>query len=141
VAKSDRSWQTLVGRNDNGPLQGADRTSVTSAWLSRAADFGVVVLNQMPAAGRPDSVRRMLPSDGAMRARVAEAGLLLDGVQTFGASYARTLSDWRARFQNAWPRLRTMNFEERFRREWEYYLSCCEAGFLDVGMYRPRRPV
>jgi hypothetical protein len=40
LAESNRLWQTLAGRNDDGSLQGADRTSVASAWLRRAADRG-----------------------------------------------------------------------------------------------------
>lgn len=86
----------------------------------------------------------MLPSDGILRARIAAAGLCLDGVRTFGASYGRTLADWRTRFQRAWPRLRAMGFDERFRRKWEYYLSYCEGGFragaIDVGLYQLHRP-
>ena len=41
----------------------------------------------------------MLPSDGVMRSGIAAAGLLLDGVRTFGMSYARTLADWRIWFR------------------------------------------
>jgi cyclopropane-fatty-acyl-phospholipid synthase len=99
---------------------------------------------------RPDFIQRyifpggMLPSDSAMRARIAAAGLRLDGVRTFGASYARTLADWQTRFQRAWPRLCPLGFDERFKRKWEYYLSYCEAGFragaLDVALYRLHRP-
>jgi cyclopropane-fatty-acyl-phospholipid synthase len=86
----------------------------------------------------------MLPSDSAMRMQIARAGLMLDGVRTFGASYARTLADWQTRFQRAWPRLGSMGFDERFKRKWEYYLAYCEAGFragaLDVGLYCLHRP-
>ena len=86
----------------------------------------------------------MLPSDSAMRGRIADAGLVLDGVRTFGASYARTLADWQTRFQRVWPRLSLMGFDEHFKRKWQYYLSYCEAGFraeaLDVGLYRLHRP-
>ena len=86
----------------------------------------------------------MLPSDSAMRSHVAAAGLTIDSVRAFGLSYARTLADWQARFQRAWPRLRPMGFDERFKRKWEYYLSYCEAGFLagalDVALYRLHRP-
>jgi cyclopropane-fatty-acyl-phospholipid synthase len=87
----------------------------------------------------------MLPSETIMRTQIEAARLWLDDVRTFGASYARTLADWQSRFQRAWPRLRPMGFDERFRRKWEYYLSYCEAGFragaIDVGMYRLRRPL
>jgi cyclopropane-fatty-acyl-phospholipid synthase len=86
----------------------------------------------------------MLPSDDVMRSRIAAAGLLLDGVKMFGTSYARTLAEWRTRFQAEWPRLRRMGFDDVFKRKWEYYLSYCEAGFLtgalDVGLYRLQRP-
>ncbi|MSP03526.1 MAG: class I SAM-dependent methyltransferase [Acetobacteraceae bacterium] len=86
----------------------------------------------------------MLPSDSVMRDRIAAAGLVLDSTRTFGESYGRTLADWRVRFHDAWPRLRTIGFDERFKRKWEYYLCYCEAGFragaLDVGLYRLHRP-
>lgn len=87
----------------------------------------------------------MLPSPSVMREKIAAVGLNLDGVRTFGESYARTLADWRARFLNAWPRLSRMGFDARFQRKWEYYLSYCEAGFragaIDVGLYRLHRPI
>jgi cyclopropane-fatty-acyl-phospholipid synthase len=86
----------------------------------------------------------MLPSDGVMRAQVAAAGLVLDSVTCFGASYARTLAEWRHRFDRAWPRLRPLGFDEAFRRKWLYYLAYCEAGFragaIDVGLYQIHRP-
>jgi cyclopropane-fatty-acyl-phospholipid synthase len=86
----------------------------------------------------------MLPSDTAMRAHIADAGLVLDDVTCFGTSYARTLAEWRHRFELAWPRLRPMGFDEAFRRKWLYYLAYCEAGFragaIDVGLYRIHRP-
>lgn len=58
----------------------------------------------------------------------------------FGKSYARTLADWRLRFNRAWPEIAALGFDERFRRLWDYYLVYCEAGFeagwLDVGLYK-----
>ena len=36
---------------------------------------------------------------------------------------------WNERFQDAWPRVRELGFDERFRRIWTYYLAYCEAGF------------
>ena len=86
----------------------------------------------------------MLPSDGAMRSCISAAGMLLDDVTRFGASYARTLAEWRHRFEQAWPRLRPLGFDEPFRRKWLYYLAYCEGGFraeaIDVGLYRIHRP-
>jgi cyclopropane-fatty-acyl-phospholipid synthase len=82
----------------------------------------------------------MLPSIGVMREQIARAGLVLTRLETFGASYGRTLAEWAGRFQAAWPTLAAKGFDERFRRKWEYYLAYCEAGFrtgaIDVGLYR-----
>ncbi|MEQ9246458.1 MAG: class I SAM-dependent methyltransferase, partial [Nitratireductor sp.] len=47
----------------------------------------------------------------------------------FGLDYAETLARWRDRFLAAWPEIRELGFDERFRRMWEYYLAYCEAGF------------
>jgi cyclopropane-fatty-acyl-phospholipid synthase len=46
-----------------------------------------------------------------------------------GAHYARTLRLWRDRFNEQWPRVHQLGFDETFRRMWEFYLAYCEAGF------------
>jgi cyclopropane-fatty-acyl-phospholipid synthase len=80
-----------------------------------------------------------LPSDGAFAAAVASAGLTLTHVEHFGQSYARTLAEWRSRFQAHWPMIAALGFDDRFCRLWQYYLCYCEAGFeegaIDVGLY------
>ena len=81
----------------------------------------------------------MLPSK-AMFAKVAsEAGFVLRDRLDFGLSYARTLSDWRQRFEAAWPRIAETGYSAAFRRLWTYYLAYCEAGFrtgrIDVSLY------
>ena len=79
-----------------------------------------------------------------LRQHIAEAGLALQHVETFGDSYALTLVAWRRRFLDAWPQIAAMGFPERFRRMWDYYLCYCEAGFragaIDVGLWRIARP-
>ena len=72
----------------------------------------------------------MLPSPAALDREVARAGLTRTSEVGFGLSYARTLALWNERFQAAWPRLRDLGFDERFRRIWTYYLASCEASFL-----------
>ncbi|MGA3401093.1 MAG: cyclopropane-fatty-acyl-phospholipid synthase family protein [Acetobacteraceae bacterium] len=98
----------------------------------------------------PDFIQRyifpggMLPPPGALRRCIAEAGLALQHVETFGDSYAQTLVAWRRRFLDAWPQIAAMGFPERFRRMWDYYLGYCEGGFragaIDVGLWRIARP-
>jgi len=46
-----------------------------------------------------------------------------------GPHYARTLHLWRERFNEQWPRVHQLGFDETFRRMWEFYLAYCEAGF------------
>lgn len=86
----------------------------------------------------------MLPSMTEMRRQIANAGLVLQSVETFGDSYALTLAEWRRRFINAWPRIAAQGFDERFKRMWDYYLSYTEGGFragaTDVGLYVVGRP-
>ncbi len=86
----------------------------------------------------------MLPSKTEMRRQIAAAGLELRSVETFGESYARTLAEWRRRFQQAWPAIAQTGFDRRFERMWDYYLSYCEAGFrsaaTDVGLYVLAKP-
>jgi len=82
----------------------------------------------------------MLPSPATLARQAAQAGLSLTVAETFGASYAATLAEWRRRFHRAWPAIAALGFDEPFRRLWEYYLCYCEAGFrcgrVDVGLYR-----
>ena len=80
-----------------------------------------------------------LPSDSALTAEVAKAGLKLIETEHFGKSYARTLAEWRSRFHARWPAIAALGFDDRFRRLWDYYLCYCEAGFeeraINVGLY------
>ena len=43
------------------------------------------------------------------------------------------------RFEQAWPEIEPLGFDDRFRRMWIYYLDYCRVGFemsaVDVGLY------
>jgi cyclopropane-fatty-acyl-phospholipid synthase len=71
----------------------------------------------------------MLPSEARLRQETARAGLEWGAINRFGQNYARTLAEWGARFEVAWDDIRTLGFDERFRRLWRFYLSYCEAAF------------
>lgn len=85
----------------------------------------------------------MLPSPSALAGAIDRAGLTLSDVFAFGPSYAETLAAWQRRFQRAWPQIRQLGFDGRFKRLWEFYLAYCEAGFragaVDVAHYRIER--
>jgi cyclopropane-fatty-acyl-phospholipid synthase len=72
----------------------------------------------------------MLPSRSAVRAAAARQGLVVHDEFAFGLDYARTLAEWRRAFEQQWPRIAALGFDEHFRRLWRFYLSYCEAGFL-----------
>ncbi len=83
----------------------------------------------------PDFIQRyifpggMLPSPRILHDLGSRFGLNLIGEHVFAHDYARTLAEWRRRFHLAWPDIRNLGFDERFKRTWEYYLHYCEAGF------------
>lgn len=99
---------------------------------------------------RPDFIQRhifpggFLPTKTAIAEQAARAGLNLVRTEAFGLSYARTLAEWRARFEARWPEIAALGFDARFRRLWTYYLCYCEAGFregvTDVGFYLLQKP-
>lgn len=72
----------------------------------------------------------MLPSPAVLKALGERFGIPIIKERIFGQDYARTLATWRNNFRQAWPNLKPLGFDERFRRLWEYYLAYCEAGFL-----------
>jgi len=95
---------------------------------------------------QPDFIQRyifpggMLPTMAIIRREAARAGLRLVAHESFGASYVRTLAEWRRRFLERWPDIEALGFDLRFKRMWEYYLSYCEVGFaagaVDVNLLK-----
>lgn len=95
---------------------------------------------------RPDFIQKhifpggMLPTASIIESQAAWADLHLADSQFFSQSYARTLEIWRQRFQQAWPHITRLGFDERFKRLWEYYLAYCQVGFetgtVKVGFYK-----
>ena len=71
----------------------------------------------------------MLPSTGALKEQTRQVGLEITQSIAFGRDYARTLGLWGDSFDGAWDKLRSLGYDERFRRLWRYYLGYCEAGF------------
>ncbi len=73
-----------------------------------------------------------LPSNSRMLQLIAEkTDMVVRQLDDFGFDYARTLRDWRSRFNESFAGLRNNGYDETFRRLWEYYLCYCEGGFLE----------
>lgn len=71
----------------------------------------------------------MLPSPLILKSLGDQAELQMVSERVFGHDYARTLKIWRERFDEAWPSISPLGFDQRFKHLWRYYLHYCEAGF------------
>jgi cyclopropane-fatty-acyl-phospholipid synthase len=71
-----------------------------------------------------------LPSVEILRAAMAQSTRLeLVDAEDIAPHYARTLRDWRVRFEAAQEPLANMGFDQAFCRKWVYYFALCEASF------------
>ncbi|MBT17594.1 MAG: cyclopropane-fatty-acyl-phospholipid synthase [Dehalococcoidia bacterium] len=57
-----------------------------------------------------------------------EGLFMVEDLHNFGADYDKTLMAWHHKFESNWPTL-SQNYDERFRRMWNYYLLTCAGGF------------
>ena len=85
----------------------------------------------------PDWIERyvfpgcLIPSlDALQRAMTEGSRLTLSHVEEIGVHYAETLRRWRAAFHERLPEVRALGHDDHFVRTWDFYLACCEAGFL-----------
>ena len=68
----------------------------------------------------------MLPSPRQI-AEASEGLFVTEDLQNFGPDYDKTLMAWHANIESAWERL--LQFDERFRRMWRYYLLSMAGSF------------
>ncbi len=84
-----------------------------------------------------------LPCPREFRAQARAAGFEIVDEFSFGQDYARTLQLWREDFMAQEARVLQLGFDKRFIRIWEFYLSYCEAAFMegntDVVQYTLRK--
>ena len=71
----------------------------------------------------------MLPTKNILKKLFKDNGFKLYHKISFGYDYSRTLLEWKKNFNNSWPKLKLLNFDEKFNRLWNYYLDYCETGF------------
>jgi cyclopropane-fatty-acyl-phospholipid synthase len=72
----------------------------------------------------------LLPSLEALRGVLSSGTTLaVQHVEDIGQHYARTLALWRRAFLERLDEVRSLGFDARFERLWEFYLAGSEAGF------------
>ena len=73
-----------------------------------------------------------LPSITEMQKCVGDqTDLRMVQLDDFGMDYAKTLQHWNMRFHAKLDEVREQGFSEQFIRMWRYYLTYCEAAFLE----------
>jgi len=73
-----------------------------------------------------------VPSNARMLQVISEnTDLVVRQIDDFGYDYARTIKDWRNRFNSSYEYLLKKGYDETFKRLWEFYLCYCEGGFLE----------
>ena len=71
-----------------------------------------------------------LPSLTALcEAMTKNSNLVIDSIENYAHDYAKTLQEWRVRFNQKSAQLADAGYDARFQRAWNFYLSSCEAEF------------
>lgn len=71
-----------------------------------------------------------LPSLAALAdAMTRRSTFYVEHLENIGIHYARTLRQWRERFQTHADAIRGLGYDEVFMRKWNYYFCYCEAAF------------
>ena len=73
----------------------------------------------------------LLPSIAAINGAINRTGdLTLVDLKDIGLHYAKTLKLWHDSFNANLVKVKSLGFDEKFIRKWNYYLCYCEAAFV-----------
>ena len=73
----------------------------------------------------------MLPSQEIFIKYAKNNGFKVIDKFSFGDSYSKTLDIWHKNFKSNIETITKLNFDEKFLRLWEYYLTSCSSGFIN----------
>lgn len=72
----------------------------------------------------------LLPSVGAINESINRTGdMTMVDLKDIGLDYAKTLKLWHEAFNANLPKVKSLGFDDKFIRKWNYYLCYCEAAF------------
>jgi len=126
-----------------GMLEHVGVTSLGAYFLSvrdRLAPDGVALIHSISTKAPPGVTSGFLrkyifpggyaPSLSEAFAAIERSGLWALDTEIWRVHYARTLAEWRRRFNAARAQgLLPAAYDARFQRMWEFYLSACECAF------------
>lgn len=73
-----------------------------------------------------------LPSVTVMSQHLTKyTDMVPEALYDIGLHYAKTLEEWRQRFNANWDKISQHGYDETFKRLWLYYLCYCEGAFLE----------
>jgi len=72
-----------------------------------------------------------IPCTSVICQAAGKQALIVENLLDIGLDYAKTLKDWRERFCSNIDTVRSLGFDDRFIRMWEFYLCYCEGGFME----------
>ena len=72
----------------------------------------------------------LLPSPNKFKILAQNNGFELLDEFYFGKDYAKTLSIWQTNFNKNFDYIKSIKFDIKFKRLWNFYLSYCQAGFI-----------
>jgi len=70
-----------------------------------------------------------IPAVSVLAGAAASTDLRLVDLEDITPHYGETLRRWKNRFTSNWPAIRSLGYDEEFRRLWHFYFSYCEGGF------------
>jgi cyclopropane-fatty-acyl-phospholipid synthase len=73
----------------------------------------------------------LLPSVRKMSDSCKNTELQLINLRDIGPHYAKTLRIWKEKFFGSIEEVKALGFDDVFIRKWDYYLSYCEAAFIE----------
>ncbi len=107
------------------------------------APDGVFVLHSIGRAGGPGATSAWIqkyifpggycPALSEVLPEVEKSGMYATDIEILRLHYARTLAEWRKRFQ-AHRQQAVALYDERFARMWEFYLASSELSFRYLGL-------
>jgi len=142
-------YRTLVGRYDRivsvGMFEHVGRRYFDSFFVKARElldDEGVMLLHTIgrldgPGHTAPWTAKYIFPGGyipalSEITRAIERSGLLITDVEVLRLHYAKTLMEWRRRFETNRKEI-TELYDERFCRMWEFYLAGAEMAFRHIG--------
>jgi cyclopropane-fatty-acyl-phospholipid synthase len=70
----------------------------------------------------------VIPSIGQI-GKAMENKFMLEDLHSFGAYYDLTLMAWHQNFTKHWPEIHSTQYDDQFKRMWDFYLLSCAGAF------------